>query len=317
MLRIIGLTIDKSVGAAVFAVMLTSLGWLENASASSLALITTNREAKMPAQLIQSSRPLIIAHRGYSRLVPENTLPAFRRGMEAGADLIELDYHQTKDGIPVVLHDYTLDRTTDATSRWGGKEQAVAKRTRAELTELDAGKWFSPRFEGTRLPTLKESVDLIQPHSTTLIERKARDASTLIRLLREWDLVNKVVVQSFDWYFVRQCRELNSEVVLGALGPPSTEKGRKLTDPEKMLDQNYIRAIKEMGANLVVWNSMLNHESVAQAHAAGLRVWVYTIDDPAKAKDLVQMGVNGIITNDPETIRKGISPQANGSTPNH
>lgn len=310
MTRLKGLIMNKSVNVAMLAgLCLTFIRPAAASSSSPPAAAGANPEVKMPARLIQSSRPLIIAHRGYSRLAPENTLPAFRRGLEAGADLIELDYHHTKDGIPVALHDYTLDRTTDATHRWGGKGLAVDKYTRAQLAELDAGNWFSPRFAGTRLPTLKESVDLIQPHSITLIERKAGDAVTLMKLLQEWDLMNQVVVQSFDWKFVRECRSLNSEVILGALGPPSTLQGRKLTEPEKVLNQDFIRAIQEMGANLVVWNSQITPESVSLAQQAGLRVWVYTIDDPVKAKALVLQGVNGIITNDPETIQKAISSQ--------
>ena len=99
--------------------------------------------AGSPAErLLQSPRPLVIAHRGYSAMAPENTLLSFERGVASGADMVELDYHHSKDDALMVLHDYTLDRTTDATNRWGGSKLKVADKTLAELKQLDAGKWF-------------------------------------------------------------------------------------------------------------------------------------------------------------------------------
>src|SRR6266436_3236922 len=93
-------------------------------------------------RLIASPRPLVIGHRGYSRVAPENTLPSFRQAMSAGADLVELDFHQAKDGTLVVIHDAELDRTTNARAWWGGRHIPVATRTAAELLSLDAGRWF-------------------------------------------------------------------------------------------------------------------------------------------------------------------------------
>jgi glycerophosphoryl diester phosphodiesterase len=107
--------------------------------------------APSPAEkLLESPRPLVIAHRGYSAMAPENTLPAFERGVVSSADMVELDYHHSKDGQLVVLHDYTLDRTTDATNRWGGRGFKVADKTLAELRQLDAGKWFKHPQTGCR-----------------------------------------------------------------------------------------------------------------------------------------------------------------------
>jgi glycerophosphoryl diester phosphodiesterase len=94
--------------------------------------------------------------------------------------------------------------------------------------------------------------------------------------------------------------------MLGALGPPSQFKGRKLTDPEKVLNAEFLTAIEETGAELVVWNAAVTRESVDLAHQRNHRVWVYTVDDPAKAKELVKLGVDGIITNDPESIRQAL-----------
>jgi glycerophosphoryl diester phosphodiesterase len=257
--------------------------------------------------LIQLERPLVIAHRGYSQMAPENTLPAFRLALLGGADLVELDYHHSRDGVPVVLHDATLDRTTDARARWRETNITVASRLTTDLAELDAGAWFDPLYQDLRIPLLTEALDLIQSSSVTLIERKAGDAPTLVDLLRDRDLLEAVVVQAFDWSFVQHCRELAPNLVLGALGPPSSRDGRELTDPEKWLNAAYLDEIQATGAQLVVWNRQVTPGSIAEAKRRGLRVWVYTINEPVTAAILVGLGVNGIITDNPALIWKGLA----------
>jgi len=244
-----------------------------------------------PAQrLVQSNRLLVIAHRGNSSVAPENTLPAFQAALEAKADLVELDYYHSADGVPVVIHDKTLDRTTNAVAVLGGKEIAVAKTPLAELARLDAGTWFSPRFAGAKLPTLSESLDLIQSGSVTLIERKAGDPETLVRLLTEKKLLDQVMVQAFDWEFVAACRRLAPQLVLGTLhGKPATEE--------------LVRQAAATGADVIVWDhEKLTPETIALMHQLGKRAWVYTVDDPARARELIAAGIDGIITNKPAEI---------------
>jgi len=188
-----------------------------------IAIPTMNAaEPDSPAlKLLNAKRPLIIAHRGYPQFAPENTVPAFKLAIEAGADLVELDYYHSKDGVPVVIHDGTLDRTSDATNRWGGSKIPVAARTAAELQTLDAGSWFDPKYSGTRVPLLNEALDFIQGSGgVTLIERKEGDAATCVKMLREKKLVNQLIVQAFDWEYLRKFHELEPTQVLGALGPP-------------------------------------------------------------------------------------------------
>ncbi len=259
-----------------------------------------------PAELLlQSPRPLVIAHRGYPAAAPENTRPAFELALLAGADLIELDYHHSRDGVPVVMHDPTLDRTTDAAVKWGAPGQRVAGRTAAELQTLDAGAWFHPRFAGTPPPLLAEALDLIRRGGVTLIERKAGDAATCVRLLRERQLVNRVVVQSFDWDYLRDFHALIPEQVLGALGPRGRADGRPLTAEEKILGSAHLDEIAALGARVVVWSRDLTRESVAQAHARGLRVWVYTID--GSVPEFLALGVDGFITNHPPLLWKALA----------
>lgn len=275
-----------------------------------VAVSLSAQEMKAPAvALVQSSRPLIIAHRGYSAAAPENTLPSFQLALLAGADFVELDTHHTRDGVPIVIHDGTLDRTTDATNRWGGKKLPVETRTAADLQTLDAGKWFDAQFAGTKLPLLTKALDTIQGGGgMTLIERKEGDAATMARLLTERKLVNRVVVQSFDWQFLREFHQLCPDQVLGALGVPKCfADGRKPPSNDKKLSAAWLDELAKTGAKLAVWNKEVTKEAVALAHQRGLKVWVYTIDEPKLADDLLDMGVDGLITNNPGLLWKTLA----------
>lgn len=261
-------------------------------------------------RLFNSARPLVIGHRGYPTVAPENTLPSFQRAIAAGADLVELDYHHSQEGALVVLHDATLDRTTDATNRWEGRGIKVADRTLAELRELQAGQWFHPAFPATTLPTLGEALEVIQEGSVTLIERKAGDAEACVKLLRERHLINRVVVQAFDWDYLRDFHAREPEQVLGALGPPSLLHGRSLTNAEKALSVAWLNEIKATGAGVAVWNRQVDAAAVSAAHQRGLKVWVYTINEEGVARALLRMGVDGIITDNPPVVWKALALSA-------
>lgn len=268
---------------------------------------------KAPApELVRLGRPLIIAHRGYSSAAPENTLPSFQLAMKAGADLVELDTYHSKDGVPFVLHDSTFDRTTDATNRWGGVKIPSGSRTLAELKALDAGQWFDPQFTGTRLSTLVEALDVIQGGGgMTLIERKEGDPATMAKLLTEKKLINQLVVQSFDWQFLREFHALQPDQVLGALGVPNKlADGRKPTSKDKTLNAQWLDELAKTGASVAVWNKDVTKDAVSLAHQRGLKVWVYTIDDPKAANELLDMGVDGIITNNTGLLWKTLALRA-------
>lgn len=254
--------------------------------------------------LLQLTRPLVIAHRGDSAAAPENTLPAFAQALSAGADLVELDYHHSSDGVPVVIHDHTLDRTTDAVTRWRRREIRVDQTVAADLQTLDAGAWFSSGFSGTRVPLLTEALDAIRRGGPALIERKTGDAATCVRLLRECGLINRVVVQSFDWNFLRDVHALAPGQVLGALGPDWRDAS--LTEEQGRLGPDQVAAAASLGAKVIVWNRNITPAGIDTAQKLGLKVWVYTIDDPEHARALVTQGVNGIITNRPALLRAAL-----------
>ena len=249
---------------------------------------STNAADLTPARkLIATPRVLITAHRGNSSVAPENTLPAFQSALDAKADLVELDYFHSADGVPIVIHDEILDRTTDAEDVLGKAKLVIGDLRLADAQKLDVGSWFDDKFQGTKLPTLVESLELIQTRSVTLIERKAGDAQTLVRLLEEKKLIDQVVVQAFDWEFVAECRKLSPRLALGTLsGKPAN------------LDQ--LRAAAATGADLIVWNhEKIGREQIAQIHQLGKKAWVYTVDDPQRAAQLIAHGIDGIITNKP------------------
>ena len=186
-----------------------------------------------PAEdMLDTDRPLVIAHRGYPTIAPENSIVGFRLANLAGADLVELDYHVDQDGAAIVIHDETLDGTTDVTAAWGGTEVKGVERSREEMQTLDAGSWYDPMFAGIRLPTLEEAIDAIQEGGMTLVERKAGSAEHIVALLKERNLVNEVIVQSFDWEYVKAVHELLPEQVLGAIGPSEVWMGEMLSEKE-------------------------------------------------------------------------------------
>ena len=275
-------------------------------------------EEPLPAvKLVASQRPLVIGHRGYSQIAPENTLPSFKLAMAAGADLVELDYYHSKDGKLVVIHDGTLDRTTDATNLWAQKKIKIESKTAAELQSLDAGSWFDARYAGTRIPLLAEALDTMHKGGgVTLIERKAGAPPACIKLLRDQGLINQVIVQSFDWGYLRAFHEQEPDQVLGALGPPSQlSDGTKPTGIAKELSATWLEDLQKTGAKVAVWNEKVSREAVQLAHQRGLKVWVYTINDPAVANKLLDMGVDGLITNNTSLIWKTIAIRGLKSSP--
>jgi glycerophosphoryl diester phosphodiesterase len=255
--------------------------------------------------LLELDRPLVIAHRGYSEIAPENTLKSFELGVISGADLIELDYHAALGGEEIVIHDATVDRTTNAVAQWGHVGVNVSETDLEALQTLDAGSWFSPAFFSEKLPTLEEALRLIQGMGgVTLIERKAGPADSCARILKENGWVNALIVQSFDWDYLRDLRAELPDQVLGALGPGKVREGRKLTREERELSPAWIDAALDVGVQVVGWNGYVNKAAIDYAHEQGLKVWVYTINEMEKAQQLMDMGVDGIITNNPSIVWK-------------
>ncbi|RKT19672.1 glycerophosphoryl diester phosphodiesterase [Streptomyces sp. 1114.5] len=233
--------------------------------------------------------PTVFAHRGASSAAPENTLVSDEVARRAGAAWIEDDVQPSKDGVPYVLHDETVDRTTNGTGR-------IRDLTAAQLDALDAGSWFAPAYAGTRLPTLAAQLeDLRTRGGKLLLEIKGphtRDeVARIVREVRDHGMTDRVFVQSFEVDALRHTRELAPELPLGLL--------------RSALDADPVATARELG--LAAYNPSdealsARPGALADLHAAGIAVNVWTVDQPARWKALADAGVDGIITNRPAEL---------------
>ncbi len=261
--------------------------------------------------LLALDRPLVIAHRGYSMIAPENTIPAFELGITAAADLIELDYFVSKDGVAMCIHDRTLDRTTNVIEAWGVEGKRVSDYSVRALKTLDVGSWFHESFAGLQMPTLIESLDAIQAGGgLTLIERKEGKAADLVQIIRQRNLINQVAVQSFDWGFLKEVHEMLPQLLLGALGPNRVHQGRDVPREERELSPYWVDEAMKAGVRVIGWNRQVNPEAVAYAHRKGIKIWIYTVNDAELASELLEMGVDGIITDNPSLIWRAMALRA-------
>ena len=238
-----------------------------------------------------AKHPLNYAHRGASHDAPANTLAAFHLAAELGADGIEFDVHLSKDGEAVVIHDFSLDGTTD------GQGQ-VRDHTLAELRELDAGSWFDAAYAGQRIPTLQEVVDNVGHRLQFNIELKTKGlrdeglAAEVVRIVEDNNLSGRVIISSFSPLLLRWVRKANPTIPLGLLYS---------TDQNLPLRKAWFRHLLHVEA-LHPHYSMVNSQYVGWARARGYRLHVWTADDPVVMRELIQLGVDIIITNRPDLL---------------
>ena len=234
-----------------------------------------------------ATRPLVIAHRGASADAPENTIAAFELALEQGADGIELDIHLSADGHPVVIHDFTLERTTN------GSGPVSAQRVR-DLKRLDAGGWLERRFLGQRIQTLHEVLERFRNRARFWIELKAGSRvypgieERVVSTLEIYDVIDRALVQSFDQEAIALTRSLNREVRVGALVEEAPMQAA-------LLAPGVANAICP-GANLVTESLLI------RIREAGLECYVWTVNEPALMDRLVSWQVNGIITDRPGVL---------------
>lgn len=231
----------------------------------------------------------VIAHRGASSAAPENTLVSDEVARRGGAVWIENDVQPSKDGVPYIVHDTTVDRTTDGTG-------PVRSLTAAQLDALDAGSWFAPSYAGTRVPTLAAQLaDLKERGGKLLLEIKGRhsraEVARIVREIRAQDMTDRVFVQSFDIPSLRYARQLAPELPLGLL------RATLDADPVTLARDLHLAAYNVADTALTT-----RPDVVAELHAAGVAVNVWTVDSPARWKALDALGVDGIITNRPTEL---------------
>ncbi|QJD87243.1 glycerophosphodiester phosphodiesterase [Cohnella herbarum] len=234
-------------------------------------------------------KPLIIAHRGAAGEAPENTLAAFRLGMEQGCDAIELDIHLSKDGEIIVCHDETIDRTSDGTG-------AIRELTVAEIKRADAGGWFSEKYAGERIPLLEEVFELVPSSIMINIEIKSsfeqRLETTLARLLRRTARLSSVVVSSFDFNCLAVLKQIEPEARIGLL----YEDKATLADPTNQLTVPVY--------SLHPYFGKLDIEDAREAVRQGLRVYPWTVNGEEQIRLMIEYGVSGVITDYPGRMKK-------------
>jgi glycerophosphoryl diester phosphodiesterase len=232
-----------------------------------------------------SRKPVFsVAHRGASGVAPENTVAAFDEAIRLGAPAVEFDLRLSKDNVPVVLHDATLDRTTTCRGLLGDH-------TWLDLLAMDAGSWKHPRFAGIRIPSLDEALLAIGPFARPVIELKVPfPPELLLASLRKYDLESEVLVISFQPEWLIPCRRASKELALGLLSDTWSEN---LSGQARALDAE----------TLLLHTDVLGTGQVAAAEANGLEVWCFTPNEVGLIAACAAMGVTGIITDYPDLIR--------------
>lgn len=249
--------------------------------------------------LLDPDRRPVVGHRGNAAHAPENTIEAFRQGLAAGAECVELDVHLSADGVAVVIHDPTLDRTTDLTG-------AVAELPLARIREADAGARFSRdgrtfpyRGRGLRVPTFEELLGEL-PDVPLLIEIKTSRASREVRrLIERHGAESRCIVESFDARAIDAFR--GSRIAIGA---SSADVKHLLT---RVLTRRPARALPYGFMCIPRWMRGVRlpiASLVRVTRPAGCLVHVWTVNDPAIAGNLWRAGVRGIISDDPGLIRR-------------
>jgi glycerophosphoryl diester phosphodiesterase len=252
-----------------------------------------------------SANPLILGHRGASAHAPENTLAAFSLAMSDGADGIEFDVRLSRDRVPVVIHDATLKRTA-------GIARLVSELSAAELQEIDVGGWFERKKRATAsttasfinepLPTLSQVFDLFNATRGLLYVEMKCDAeegsalaSAVVRLTREAQMAERVVVESFDLNAIAEVKKIDSGIRTAALFEPKLSRPISTLRKLRMVD-----VARGVGADeIALHHTLASARVVEKAKREGLEVVLWTVDDPRWIRRARSLGVKALIANDP------------------
>ncbi|MBU0493177.1 MAG: glycerophosphodiester phosphodiesterase [Chloroflexi bacterium] len=235
--------------------------------------------------------PLNIGHRGAGGLAPGNTLAAFQVALDLDIDGVELDVHLCRTGEVVVIHNFTVDATTNGTGR-------VKDLSLAELQALDAGSHFAPRFAGERIPTLAQVFDLVGDRLLVNVELKSFSLRTdgleaeVIRLIREHGLEQLVLVSSFNPFSLWRTRRLAPALELGLL------YAHNLPMPLRRAWLAFLSHPEALHPDY----PMVDEALMDRARARGQEVNTWTVNEPADMRRMIALEVHGIITDRPDVL---------------
>ncbi|HET7152614.1 MAG TPA: glycerophosphodiester phosphodiesterase family protein [Candidatus Kapabacteria bacterium] len=234
---------------------------------------------------------MIVAHRGDSGHAPENTLAAFRSAIECGADMIELDIQRTKDDKLVVFHDATLRRTTNGRGY-------IARKTYAQLKDLDAGSWFDKKFAGEKIPLLDEVLDLVRRKIYVDIEIKptaVRGATVplLLAALRRHAIEPYVLISSFHHGVLKRIKKIAPHLSTAIIQNPH----RSFRSP--------VPSARRAGADAIVCSiHQVSRKRSEDARAHGMPICVYTVNTPRAVNKALRCHVSALVTNFPAEIAR-------------
>lgn len=243
-------------------------------------VLPMNANADFPGE-----KPLIMAHRGSSGEAPENTKVAIAKAIEQGAKVIEFDVRQTQDGVLVLFHDKTFERFT-------GSKGSVEDQTWEQIKDSDVGSWFTKGdFNGEKIPLFRDAMQqCVEAGVVPLIERKTGDPDKYAEVIKDLDCAGGVIVQSFDWEFLRSFQKLMPVVVVGALG-------------SKKLSSEKFAELKSFSPDWVGWNYKdLSVSEMEKLQGEGFKVTLWTVNGASDVQRWVDAGIDGIITDYPETM---------------
>lgn len=247
----------------------------------------------LPLSNLYPRKPLILAHRGASFDAPENTLAAFKLARQMGADGVELDTLLTSDDVPVVIHDFTVDKTTDGSGK-------VREKTLREIKKLDAGSHFDYSFRTQRIPTLDEALEEIGPQMVVNIElksvglRPSRLEAQVLSVIRKRNAQDRVIISSFNPFALRRFHRLAPNIPLGYLYAPDVPTYLRL----------FMMGVPHQARHPA--EEMIDAAYMDWARANRYRVNTWTVDDPARAAALRDLGVDALITNRPDLLLEAL-----------
>lgn len=238
----------------------------------------------------------IWAHRGASGHAPENTLAAFKKAMAMGADGVECDLRESREGELVIFHDPTIKRLT-------GRSGRVVDLSLSELKQLEIGNWFAPDFAGQRIVTAAEMIASVPRPFLLNLEIKAAAPQKVVDLIREKGIADRVIVSSFDHILLKKVRTLHPTLPIGYLVD---------REPWKKVVQE-ARRLEAISLNLP--SKRVTPEQIEKAHHEGFKVYLYTVNEPAHMKKFIELGVDGFFTNYPDRLAALLSKTAEPAAP--
>ncbi len=253
---------------------------------------------QIPIQLYTDNNNgfVVIGHRGASAYHPENTMSAFRAAYQMGADMIELDITLSKDGVPVVIHDDTLDRTTNGKGK-------VSHYLLAELQKLDAGSWFDEKHQGEHLPTLEEVLQFAEGKIAINIEIKPEAVTDkledgieekALNLVKKYGMEKHIIFSSFSYQALSHFRSLDVDISTALLY--DKRQSAKRTPSELVKDYD----VQAFNCSFREYSKKWAHETAEHE----IPVFIYTVNKERRMEKMIRRGATGIFTNRPDVLKQ-------------